>query len=151
MLNLLEKKRRNISNSQIAIILFFLFVTIFVVNDKIVHSDLYNYGLQFSYSWANSYWINYNLMYQLSILSLFLYCRSKTFLIFAETFVLSATQDILFFVLVGGFPSGEWWWMWQYSMFGTWTTAHQLLTSAVFLAVAGAIIVYKKRLPFTQS
>ena len=30
--------------------------------DRIVHGDLYNYGLQFSYEWAVPYWTNYRLI-----------------------------------------------------------------------------------------
>jgi len=33
--------------------------------DEVVHSDLYRYGLQFSYEWAEQYWINARLMLSL--------------------------------------------------------------------------------------
>lgn len=34
----------------------FLFLFFFVKLDYLVHTDLYRYGLQFSYAWANPYW-----------------------------------------------------------------------------------------------
>jgi hypothetical protein len=33
--------------------------------DYIVNSDLYNFGLRFSYQWAEPYWTNIGLLYNL--------------------------------------------------------------------------------------
>lgn len=44
----------------IALTLFSAFV--FTNLDHIIHSDLYRYGLQFSYEWATNYWTNARLM-----------------------------------------------------------------------------------------
>jgi uncharacterized Zn-finger protein len=41
--------------------IFMIFLLVEV--DSIVHGDLYNYGLQFSNSWAINYWAYYRLMY----------------------------------------------------------------------------------------
>jgi uncharacterized membrane protein YkoI len=40
--------------------------------DKIVHSDLYNYGLKFDYEWAGKYWANSNLLINSLIISIIL-------------------------------------------------------------------------------
>jgi len=38
-----------------------LSIVLFLQIDRIVHQDLYNYGLKFSYDWANTYWMAFRL------------------------------------------------------------------------------------------
>lgn len=45
---------------------------VFTRLDKIVHSDLYNYGLRFDYEWAGKYWGNSNLLINFLIISIIL-------------------------------------------------------------------------------
>ena len=105
-----------------AISIFFAFVLVFTFNDKVVHNDLYSYGLQFSDNWAIPYWVNYFFMYEVAILATTAICWNKWFFVFTELFVIFTTQDIVYFLWAGYFPTGEWTWMWQYNIFGTWTT-----------------------------
>lgn len=110
----------------LAILLFAVSVLVLSRLDFLVHSTLYDYGLIFSYSWANEYWILYALAYQLVIIPLSLWTRNLYLFLVTEGFVLSATQDLIFFGLwEGWFPSGDWTWMPQYNLFGGWTTANQ--------------------------
>ena len=128
----------------IAAVLFFVSVTLLVVNDKIVHHDLYNFGLTFSETWAGPYWLNYALLYQAAIIPLTLYCEDPWLFLFSEVFVLTATQDILFFVLVGRFPTEVWWW----TPLPGWTTEFQFALSAISLTCVGFARTYflnKKR------
>jgi hypothetical protein len=47
-----------------------------------------------------------------------------------EVFVLTATQDLVYFGLwQGSFPRIEWLWTPFYWIFGSWTTTHQILLS----------------------
>ena len=115
-----------------AIILFFVSVLVLTRMDYIVHQVLYNYGLVFSYAWASDYWILYALCYQLVILFLFLWTQNKKLLIATEAFVLTATQDLIFFGLwCGWFPTTDWVWMPQYVILGFWSTQNQWLLSVV--------------------
>lgn len=132
-----------------ALILFSFFVLSLTLNDYIVHEELYDYGLTFSYDWAVKYWINYSLLYQLAIISLFLFCRDKLFLLAAEVFTLTSSQDIIFFGLWnnGKFPAGSWNWTIYYFWVGEWTTQQQIFLSLaanmlVFLAIVG--LKYRK-------
>ncbi len=45
---------------------------VFTRIDKIVHGDLYNYGLKFDYEWAGKYWANSNLLISSLIISIIL-------------------------------------------------------------------------------
>ena len=119
-------KRENI----FAILLFFFGILLFTRIDFFVNSSLYNFGLQFNENWYGEYTTLYTLCYQLLILSLFVYTRNLKFFAFMETFVLTSTQDLVYFGLwQGAFPQSEWSWMPFYRIFGTWTTVNQILLS----------------------
>jgi len=50
------------------VLVMWLISTIFMIAllnqlDRIVHNDLYNFGLQFSYDWAIPYWTSFRLIY----------------------------------------------------------------------------------------
>jgi len=109
-----------------AVAFFFVAVLIFTKLDFLVNSDFYGYGLTFSYGWYREYTILYMLLFQLVILPLSLWIRNWYFLGLTEAFVLSGTQDLIYFGLwQGSFPKGDWSWMIWSDFFGTWTTANQ--------------------------
>jgi hypothetical protein len=122
----LKMKRENL----LAILVFLMGVLLFTRIDFFVNSSLYNYGLQFNENWYAEYVNLYMLCYQLLILSLFVYTRNLKLLAFMEVFVLTSTQDLVYFGLWhGAFPKVEWSWMPFYRIFGSWTTANQVLLS----------------------
>jgi len=127
-----------------AILLFFAFVLVFTFNDKLVHNDLYIdvQGLQFREDWLLEYWFNYFLMYEIAILATTAICLNKWFFVFTEVFVVFTTQDIMFFVWAGYFPTEEWTWMWQYHLFGTWTTVIQLAISSLIFVGLGVFALF---------
>jgi len=60
-----------------AIIIIFLLLKI----DSIIHNNLYSYGLQFSYEWANPYW----LYLRLTLCLLFLLCITSCSLFYLSS------------------------------------------------------------------
>ena len=122
----------------ISLSIFILSTLLFTRLDFLVNSDFYHYGLQFNESWYTTFGIIYGLLYQLTIILLFLYSKNVSLFIFYEAFVLSCTQDLIFYGVWnnGIFPSGDWTWMPLYQTFGTWTTTHQILLSFLSLALA---------------
>jgi hypothetical protein len=134
----------------IAVVIFVVSVLVLTRIDFLINSDLYHYGLQFSDGW---FWINqvtYTAMYQIIIVCLFLYSRSKWLLITFEAFVISAGQDLVYFtVWQRSFPNGNWDWMPAVKVFGLaqWTTAMQIGTTfATMLAVSMIWYFFRKRL-----
>ena len=123
----------------VAVSLFCCFVLVFTFNDKLVHNDAYVDvpGLQYKSDWLLEYWVNYFFMFELAILATTAICLSKWFFVFTELFVVFTTQDIMFFLWTGTFPVGDWTWMWQYQVFGTWTTMLQFLVSSLLFAALG--------------
>ena len=114
----------------IAILLFFFGVLLFTRIDFLVNVSLYGHGLAFSEDWYVEYINLYVLCYQFLIFSLLIYARNLKLFVLMEVFVLSATHDLVYFgVWHGAFPQVEWSWMPFYRVFGTWTTAHQILYS----------------------
>lgn len=133
-------KRENL----IAILLFFTGVLLFTRIDFFVNSSLYNYGLKFNENWYVEYLNLYALCYQLLILSLLAYTRSLKLFISMETFILTSTQDIVYFSLwQGTFPKTEWTWTPFYKIIGNWTTTHQItLSLSANLLFSLAIILH---------
>lgn len=145
------------------VLLTVLFFALMSKIDFIVHATLYQYGLTFSYDWANTYWLTYNLVYLVFSLALaFCYYvgSAKTWqnkkialAIFASVTVLAicGLQDLLFFVLwSGSLPPGTlvWWWSMWAPVFGTWNSQMQLaLTSLgfVFVTMTWILTLYKKK------
>jgi len=121
-----------------SVIAFAVMVLIGTGFDYLIHGILYRFGLQYYDSW---FWISqvlYFLFYQAVIWVLFYFNRNVYFLILTQAFVLTATQDIVFFGLWsnGVFPKGQWTWMLYYKLFGSWTTEIQLWVSFIGLQVA---------------
>lgn len=109
--------------------------------DNIVHGVHYDYGLIFSYEWANLDWTIYFFEFQVLVFACALVARSWRLWIGFEVFVMFAVQDIFFYAWRGFvFPTGEWTWMPFYNLLGTWTTLHQIVLSILFLPCAIAII-----------
>jgi len=129
----------------------FLYFCLLSRIDFIVHGYLYHYGLQFSYEWANEYWITYFAAYAyFSIVIGFIYwsasnrTRKDLKVSLGLTTTVNLLQigglaDIMFFGLwAGGLPPDnvEWWWMPWYQIFGVWTSSMQIvLTVLMSLAV----------------
>lgn len=130
----------------VAVVLFSCFVLVFTFNDKVVHNDLYGYGLQLDYGWAVPYWVNYFLMYEVAIFACFAICWNKWFLIFSELLVIWTTQDIVYFLWCGYFPTEQWTWMWQYIVFGTWTTGLQFFVSGFIFVGLSVVLVFHSSL-----
>lgn len=133
----------------------FVSVAIFVLGlltltklDQTVNAVLYGYGLQFSSGWYTQYEIVYVLLFQGLVVLCALYARSIRGFLLGEAFVLSSTQDLIFFAVWqgGAFPSGQWTWRLEYSLFGSWTTGSQLLLSMLSLLSAFAMTRYATRM-----
>lgn len=79
--------------------LFFFILAVFLLTylDWVVNAVLYGYGLQFNRVWHEQYSVGYLLCYQLVIGLLFLYLRSWKATVLMEAFVLSSTQDLVYF------------------------------------------------------
>jgi len=142
-----EMKRKNL----FAILLFFLGVLLFTRIDFFVNASLYNYGLQFNETWYAEYVNLYALCYQFLILSLLVYTRNLKLFVFMEIFVLTSTQDLVYFGLwQRAFPHVEWSWTPFYRIFGSWTTAHQIVLSLsanllASLAIIGLPLIKQRR------
>src|SRR3989304_2850088 len=114
----------------IAVLLFILGVLLFTRIDFLINNSLYGYGLEFSENWYVEYTCLYALCYQLFIFSLLAYSKNVKFFVLMEVFVVTSTQDLVYFGLwQGGFPATEWSWMPFFRVFGSWTTPHQILLS----------------------
>lgn len=136
-------------------IVFSLFVLLFFVFasglDFVVNSVLYDFGLEFSFSWALQYWFFYNgILFCFGfVISLAYWFGSdktaKNFRVALALFlsivllVLGGLPDVLFFVFWGGgLPDGgvEWWWIPWYGLLGFWNSYSQLvLLSVTFVVV----------------
>jgi hypothetical protein len=119
----------------------FLYFCLLSRIDFIVHRHLYNYGLQFSYEWANEYWITYFASYayfSIVIGVIYWLASNRTRNDLKVSAGLATTvnllqigglADIIFFSLwAGGLPpdSTIWWWVPWYQIFGVWTSSMQI-------------------------
>lgn len=113
--------------------------------DFVVNSILYSHGLDFSYSWYIPYQIGLSVTI-LSICSLVAWqsyedTESKNVALKRGTTLflahLGGLVDWMFFLIYNGgqVHSGEWTWMWQYSLLGTWNWKLQGIWSLSFLAL----------------
>jgi hypothetical protein len=106
--------------------------------DHIINSTLYGYGLKFSTDWYWQYSVVYFVLLQGVVVLLYVFARRREILLLCEAFVLSGTQDFIYFGVWNGgvFPEGQWNWTPYYWMFGSWTTASQAALSAGSLLLA---------------
>ena len=130
----------------------FLYFCLLSRIDFIVHGDLYHYGLQFSYEWANEYWITYFASYAyFSIVIGFVYWLASNrtrknlrvsigLTTTVNLLLIGGLADIIFFSLwAGGLPPDNfmWWWVPWYQIFGVWTSSMQInLMAFISLIVA---------------
>ena len=120
----------------VAIGLFSFSVLLLTRIDFIINNVLYNFGLNFSEAWHQEYSILYFLAYQLVIFTLLAYTKSLKLFTLFQVFVLTSTQDLVYFCLwEGSFPSHEWVWMVYYRIFGFWNTTSQILLSVSSLSL----------------
>ena len=148
-------------NIILALALFAGFILVITGLDHVVNCNLYQHGLQYNLEWYTPYSTLYFLLYQLviaalalpSIINEYTAYRRVSFgfvalYVWMETFVLSCTQDLFFYMVwCGGFPEGDWAWMPFYKIFGTWRTEHQILLSFLCLTVVSLVLfmIYKRR------
>jgi hypothetical protein len=129
----------------ISVVSFLIATTILAGRDWLIHHDLYSYGLQANWTWINWDWTIYFLELQAVAVVCVLIARSHrlSLLILFEAFILSSTQDLLFFGVwgQGAFPTTSWDWMLWAKIFGEWTTPMQFALSAIALSV-GALVAY---------
>ena len=118
----------------VAIVAFSFVVLLLTRLDFLINNILYDFGLIFSEGWYQEYSVLYFLSYQLVVFILLVYTRNLKLFLFFEVFVLTSTQDLVYFGLwQGSFPAHEWTWMIQYRILGFWNTITQLLLSAASL------------------
>jgi hypothetical protein len=120
-----------VNRNLVAIVVFCSSVLLLTRLDFLINNVLYGFGLSFSEAWYHEYSILYFLAYQLVVFTLLAYTRNLKLFAFFQVFVLTSTQDLVYFGLwEGGFPSHEWVWMVYYRIFGFWNTTSQILLSA---------------------
>ena len=131
----------------ITLALFLAGVLLFTYLDFVVNSVLYGFGLRFDYGWYDSYSLGYLLLFQFLILALTVYCKSWRRLVLMEAFVLSSTQDLVYFGVWSGcvFPVGDWTWMPLYETLGFYSTGFQVLLSTVCISSAMLLIKVVKK------
>jgi hypothetical protein len=130
-------------NRNMAAIGVFCFAVLLLTRlDYLINNTLYSFGLSYSEAWYQEYVLLYFLAYQLVIFTLLAYTRNlKLFMLF-QAFVLTSTQDLIYFGLwEGSFPAHEWVWMTQYKLFGFWNTATQILLS--FSSLSLTLILFR--------
>jgi hypothetical protein len=124
-----------VNRNLVAIGVFSFSVLLLTRLDFLVNNILYSFGLTFSETWYQEYGALYFLAYQLVIFALLAYTRNLKLFAFFQVFVLTSTQDLVYFGLwEGSFPSHEWVWMVYYRIFGFWNTTSQILLSASSLS-----------------
>jgi hypothetical protein len=117
--------------------------------DFVVNNVLYSYGLRFSYSWYILYQVGFSMViFSICFLvvwqsyedtaSVNVALKRGLTLFFAH---LGGLIDCLFFLVYNGGQvySGEWTWMWQYTLFGTWNWKLQTIWSFGFLVLTLAL------------
>jgi hypothetical protein len=115
--------------------------------DHIVNSTLYGHGLEFSMDWYWQYSVVYFILLQGVVFFSYIVVRKEKLLLLAEAFVLSGTQDLVYFGVWNGgvFPPGQWNWTPMYWFFGGWTTAHQVALSAASLLLVSILVFFLRR------
>ena len=119
---------------KLALVIFGISVLLLTRLDFFINNVLYGFGLIFSDGWYTEYQLLYALVYQLIAFVLYVYTRNLKLLVFFEVFVLTSSQDLVYFVLwETGFPSTEWTWIIYHDIFGFWNTTSQVLLSVTSL------------------
>ena len=132
--------------------------------DFVVNSILYSYGLGFSFGWYIPYLVGLSVTI-LSICGLVMWqsyedtgnmsvALKRGLIIFLAHF--GGLIDCLYFLVFNGgrMHLGEWTWMWQYWLFGTWNWTLQAIWSFSFLLLIAILwktnrtILFDQFLPF---
>lgn len=131
--------------TKLALVAFAFSVLLLTRLDFVINNVLYGFGLVFSKEWYNEYMILYSLAYQLVIFVLYAYTKNAKLFVFFEVFVLTCTQDLVYFGLWElGFPSGNWDWMLFNQVLGFWNTTSQVLLSTSGLTLISFIFRVEK-------
>ena len=126
----------------VAIGIFSFSVLLLTRLDFLINNILYNFGLSFSEAWYQEYTILYFLAYQLVVFILLAYTKNLKLFAFFQVFLLTSTQDLVYFGLwKGSFPSHEWVWMVYYRIFGFWNTTSQILLS--LFSLSSSMILFR--------
>ncbi len=127
--------------------MFFCLVLLYTRLDYLINNELYTYGLFFNIDWYLTNQIVYILLYQTAILTLHLYHRNMKLTIFLEAFVITSTQDLIYFGLwnQGIFPTHEWTWTSYYFLIGAWNTTTQLFASGIMF-IGAILIIFEEKL-----
>ena len=126
----------------VAIGIFSFSVLLLTRLDFLINNILYNFGLSFSEAWYQEYTILYFLAYQLVVFILLAYTKNLKLFAFFQVFLLTSTQDLVYFGLwEGSFPSHEWVWMVYYRIFGFWNTTSQILLS--LFSLSSSMILFR--------
>ncbi len=120
----------------VAIVAFSFLVLLLTRLDFLINNILYDFGLIFSEGWYQKYSVLYFLSYQLVVFILLAYTRNLKRFVFFEVFVLTCTQDLVYFGFWGSnFPTPEWVLMIQYRIFVFWNTTSQVLLNIFSLSL----------------
>ena len=134
----------------VASVLFFLSVLLLTRLDFLIHETLpARHAPGFTLAWYNEYLLIYGVLFQICVIALSYWSRSWGFLVAAEAFILSSTQDLFFYgVWGGGLPplSMQWTWVGHYDLLGYWNVATQIILSTlVNLLVVIGLFIYKQK------
>ena len=141
--------------------LVLLFFCLMSRMDYVVNSTLYDYGLRFSYEWAEGYWVTYNsifVAFALAMSCAYWFGSHKTRMdmkfsiaLFTTIVLLTAggLQDVIFFVFwAGGLPPNNVVWRWSplTNLVGTWNSTIQIgfMTLMVGASICTWILATKK-------
>jgi len=123
--------------------------------DVIVHHVLYDWGLEFSYAWADPYWIGMGacrISIALMAGACYYFFRSgeehhKVVPIGIISTILGlffgGLEDTMYFLIIGGFPPMDsvWWWSPFNRFLGIrWTTKEHLIYNAIW--IIGLIVMW---------
>jgi hypothetical protein len=126
---------------KLALVIFGISVLLLTKLDFLINNVLYGFGLSFSEAWYHEYMVLYFLAYQLIAFVLYAYTRNLKLLAFFEVFVLTSSQDLVYFGLWEmSFPATAWTWTIYYRIFGFWNTTNQILLSVTCLAFSALLI-----------
>ena len=137
--SLLKNKKSNLIWFSLVVLFYFSLTAI----DFTVHSTLYKYGLIFDYAWANYYWIALSLVVASTscLITVTHYMgthQAVTSIKYGLTLLLlslAGTIDWIFYMFYNrGVYMGEWTWMPQYHLFGTWNATLQLIQTIIVFA-----------------
>lgn len=126
-------------------IAFFVGAVLFLTRlDYLINNTFYSYRLKFSYGWYREYTLLYGGLFQLVIFPLWMWTHNNHFLLATEAFILSASQDLIYFGLwQGNFPTEQWNWIIFYDWLGWWTTANQFALSLVVNGVVFGFCLFQ--------